>query len=84
MKNGLTINNRLNGKQFFLKQALFCRYEIPEFQQKVNEIFQILKDDSYWKEINADKTFDVLQSELYAHVNKAIDTLPSAELQKLW
>lgn len=48
------------------------------------KIFEQLKDDKYWKEINADKTFNSLQDELMGHVNKAIDNVQGEQLDKLW
>lgn len=59
-------------------------YEVPELQRKVMKLFQRLKDDGYWKEIDADKSFEDLQSELLTHVEKCIDHLPGGDLQKLW
>lgn len=60
------------------------RYEVPEFQQRVMTIFKQLKDDSYWKEINADKTFDDLQGELLKHVNQTIDAVSDNDIAKMW
>lgn len=60
------------------------RYEIPEFQQRVMNIFKQLKDDRYWKEVDADKTSNDLHDELLAHVNEAIDTISDDKLEKLW
>lgn len=48
------------------------------------KIFEQLKDDSYWKEINADKSFNCLQTELMEHVNEAIDNVLGDQLDKLW
>lgn len=47
-------------------------------------VFAELKDDSYWKEVNADKNFNDLQKDLMTEVNHAIDNLPDDKLHKLW
>lgn len=57
---------------------------MPEFQQRVMNIFEQLKDDSYWTEINADKTHKQLQDELLGHVHVAIDNVQGDHLAKLW
>lgn len=62
---------------------LFYSYEVPEFQQKVMKVFEHLKDKS-WKQIDADKPFSDLQTELMTHVETAIDSCRESELQKLW
>lgn len=59
-------------------------YEVPEFQQRVMKVYDQLKDNSYWKEINADKTFNELQNDLLTHVNQAIDSIGDEKLGKLW
>lgn len=41
-------------------------------------------DDSYWKQIDADKEFEDLQTELLTHVETAIDSCRETELQTLW
>lgn len=64
--------------------AVFYRYEVPEFQQKVMKVFERLMDDTYWKQIDADKEFDDLQTELLTHVETAIDSCRETELQTLW
>lgn len=61
-----------------------ARYEIPEFQQQVMKVFERLMDNSYWKEIDADKTFNELQTELLTHVTSTIDIAGDKELAKLW
>lgn len=68
---------------FFFCYARF-RYEVPEFQQRVLRAFDQLKDSSYWTEINADKPFEELQSELMTHCNNAIDNISNDKLDKLW
>lgn len=47
------------------------------------KVFEHLKDKS-WKQIDADKPFNDLQSELMTHVETAIDSCRESELQKLW
>lgn len=59
-------------------------YEVPEFQQRVMKVFEELKDDSYWKEINADKTSNQLHDELLGHVHEAIDKVQGDRIDRLW
>lgn len=54
------------------------------FQKKVMEMFRLLKDDSYWIEINADKTEVELHAELLQAVEKIMKKSENAELGKLW
>lgn len=63
---------------------MFLSYEIPEFQKKVMKVFERMVDNSYWKQIDADKPFNELQTELIAQVETAIDSCRETELQKLW
>uniref|UniRef100_A0A182Q2G2 Thymidylate kinase n=1 Tax=Anopheles farauti TaxID=69004 RepID=A0A182Q2G2_9DIPT len=60
------------------------RYEVPAFQKKVIEKYSILKDDRYWKEIDADKTFDNLTEELYNEVLNSIKNSGDKAIEKLW
>lgn len=53
-------------------------------QKKVMEMFNRLKDSSYWTEIDADKTEADLHSELLKAVDKTIKDAEHLELQKLW
>lgn len=75
---------------FFLSASFECfetflfRYEIPEFQQRVMEVFGQLKDDSYWKEVDADKTQTELHNELLSHVDEAMENITDDKLQKIW
>lgn len=48
------------------------------------EIFSQLKDDSYWKEVNADKTTIELHNELMSHVDKAMENIIDEKLDKMW
>ena len=59
-------------------------YEIPELQQKVMKMFDFLKDEGYWTEINADKTPDDLHTELLAHVQRIVADASGKELGSLW
>uniref|UniRef100_A0A182S709 Thymidylate kinase n=1 Tax=Anopheles maculatus TaxID=74869 RepID=A0A182S709_9DIPT len=60
------------------------RYEVPAFQKKVIEKYGLLKDDRYWKAIDADKTFDDLTVELYEAVLSTVEKVGDKPLEKLW
>ncbi|XP_053664870.1 uncharacterized protein LOC128714019 [Anopheles marshallii] len=60
------------------------RYEVPAFQKKVIEKYSMLKDDRYWKAIDADKTFDDLTACLYEEVVRTIENAGDKPLEKLW
>uniref|UniRef100_A0A182NV10 Thymidylate kinase n=1 Tax=Anopheles dirus TaxID=7168 RepID=A0A182NV10_9DIPT len=60
------------------------RYEVPTFQRKVIEKYSMLKDDRYWKTIDADKAFDDLTVELYKEVVNSIDSSGDMAIEKLW
>lgn len=60
------------------------RYDIPEFQRKVNKVFMELKDDKYWTVVNADRKQDDLTLELTKHSLKAIDKAEMQPLTNLW
>lgn len=57
---------------------------MPEFQQRVMKVYEQLQDNKYWKEIDADKPFNDLQTELLSHCQKAIDNITNDEIDKLW
>lgn len=60
------------------------RYEVPELQKKVMEKFLTLKDDNYWKVIDADKTPDALTAELCELVLDSIESCGHKPLGTLW
>ncbi|XP_001652904.2 thymidylate kinase [Aedes aegypti] len=60
------------------------RYEVPELQKKVMEKFQTLKDDSYWKVVDADKKEDALSLELCEMVLDSMESCSDKPLGKLW
>uniref|UniRef100_A0A1Q3EVR0 Thymidylate kinase n=1 Tax=Culex tarsalis TaxID=7177 RepID=A0A1Q3EVR0_CULTA len=60
------------------------RYEVPEFQRRVMAKFAALKDDSYWRQIDADKGQDELTVELSELVLTTIDACGHRTLAKLW
>ncbi|XP_314179.4 thymidylate kinase [Anopheles gambiae] len=60
------------------------RYEVAGFQKKVIERYGMLKDDRYWKAIDADKTFDDVTAVLYEEVLRAIEHSGDKPLEKLW
>lgn len=47
-------------------------------------MYDQLKDDSYWTEIDADKSFNDLHAELLAHCNHTIDNIVNEKIEKLW
>ncbi|KAJ8309764.1 hypothetical protein KUTeg_011629 [Tegillarca granosa] len=59
------------------------RYEKKEFQQKVSENFEKLKEDN-WKVIDADKSVDDLHTELCDIVCEVIDAAQDKPLEQLW
>lgn len=60
------------------------RYEIPEFQQKVSKVYELLKDTKYWKIVDADKAQDDLHKELYVMLEKTIDNVDDRPIETLW
>uniref|UniRef100_A0A182RP36 Thymidylate kinase n=1 Tax=Anopheles funestus TaxID=62324 RepID=A0A182RP36_ANOFN len=60
------------------------RYEVPAFQKKVIEKYSMLKDDRYWKAIDADRTYDELTTNLYDEVVRTIENAGDKPLEKLW
>lgn len=48
------------------------------------KVYDQLKENSYWKEINADKSVNDLQDEIFGHCNQAIDNISSGKLDNLW
>jgi len=59
------------------------RYEKEEFQKKVYENYQLLKDET-WKMIDANKSIEELQEVLAQEVVKSIDTIKGNTIKKLW
>uniref|UniRef100_A0A8D8DIN6 Thymidylate kinase n=1 Tax=Culex pipiens TaxID=7175 RepID=A0A8D8DIN6_CULPI len=60
------------------------RYEVPEFQRRVMGKFAELRDDTYWRQIDADKGQDELTVELSELVLGTIDACGHRALGKLW
>lgn len=60
------------------------RYETPELQKRVNEMFLRLKDDDYWNVVDADKTADELTSELTDFAVKTMNNTYDKPLTNLW
>lgn len=48
------------------------------------KMFDQLKDDTYWKDIDADKTLNDLHVELLSHCNQAIDNISNEKMDLLW
>lgn len=59
------------------------RYEVPEFQYRVMEVYEQLKDNNYWKEIDADRPFNDLHNEILTYCCEVIDGIPDDKLEKL-
>lgn len=60
------------------------RYEVPELQRKVMEKYLAVKDDSYWRVVDADKSLDALTSELSELVLSSIEACGHKPLRNLW
>ncbi|ODN02539.1 Thymidylate kinase [Orchesella cincta] len=60
------------------------RYEKTEFQDKVKSIFLKIQDPAYWKIIDADRTKEEVQSELFQLSIAAVDTSENKPILKLW
>lgn len=60
------------------------RYEVPEFQRRVMGKFAELRNDTYWRQIDADKGQDELTVELSELVLGTIDASGHRALGKLW
>lgn len=59
------------------------RYEQTDFQKKVAENFDLLKDDS-WQVIDADRSVDDLQRELLDICKKTMQKARHTSIHKLW
>lgn len=60
------------------------RYESLEFQCRVIEYFEQLRDDNYWKEVVADKPFIEVHDEILMHCCEAINKIGNHEIANLW
>ncbi|XP_045520780.1 thymidylate kinase [Pieris brassicae] len=59
------------------------RYEVPEFQKKVIEMYGQLKDND-WDIMNANRTLEVIQEELFQSTLNVINTVEHTSIGKLW
>ncbi|XP_050670733.1 uncharacterized protein LOC126969384 [Leptidea sinapis] len=59
------------------------RYEIPEFQKRVNEIYMQLKDKD-WEVIDANRSESDLQEELLHKTMKIADSVGFSSVGKIW
>lgn len=59
------------------------RYERTDFQKKVFNNFDKLKDSS-WKEIDADKSVDDLHCEILDIVKRTMNSVENQPIEKLW
>lgn len=48
------------------------------------KVYDQLKDDTYWKEVDADKSFTDLHDELLSYCNQTIDNISDIKIDKLW
>ena len=60
------------------------RYEVPELQKKVMEKYLQLKDDKYWKVVDADKSPEDLSYDLYKMVSDSVHKNALTKLSTLW
>lgn len=60
-----------------------CRYEKKHMQEKVIEMYKLLKED-YWMEINADQPQETLLNILYENSLKTIQEIVGKPLEHLW
>ncbi|XP_055533395.1 uncharacterized protein LOC129723291 isoform X2 [Wyeomyia smithii] len=60
------------------------RYEEPEMQKKVMDQYCVLKDESYWKVVDADKSTEQLTTELNQLVLETIISSENKPLKCLW
>lgn len=59
------------------------RYEQPELQKRVAEMFMKLKSD-YWEVVNADDSIDNVHKTLLEKILFTIDNVKHKPLEKLW
>lgn len=60
------------------------RYEQPELQKRVAEMFLKLKDEGYWEVVNADDTVDNVHNTLLDKILTTINNVNGKPLGKLW
>ncbi|XP_059615699.1 uncharacterized protein LOC132261140 [Phlebotomus argentipes] len=59
------------------------RYEKKQMQEKVIEIYKLLKED-YWLEIDADQAQEILLGILYKNAMRTIESVGQKPLEHLW
>lgn len=60
------------------------RYENNDFQFSVAKNYQQLYDESYWMEINGDKSIEALTTELLPYIHDTIEIAKTKPLTELW
>lgn len=60
------------------------RYEKTDFQKKVCENFQLLKDPSYWQEIDAVGSIEEVTENLKPLILETLEKAKSRKLENLW
>lgn len=60
------------------------RYEKKEFQKRVSENFTKLKDQKYWKVINASGTIESVHQDMLSVAEKVIKDVKEKDIGKLW
>ncbi|CAL8090669.1 unnamed protein product [Orchesella dallaii] len=60
------------------------RYEKTEFQEKVKSIFMKIQDPAYWKVIDADRSKEEVQKELFQLSLETIEKSKNKPILKLW
>jgi dTMP kinase len=59
------------------------RYEVADFQKKVQKFFRTLEDDS-WKTVDARRSIEDIHSDLCANVVEVMEKYKNKPMEKLW
>ncbi|CAK1546994.1 unnamed protein product [Leptosia nina] len=59
------------------------RYEVPEFQKKVTEVYKQLKDHD-WDVLDANRTLDAIQEELVQRTLNVMNVVEHTSIGKVW
>jgi len=59
------------------------RYEVSDFQKKVQKLFQTLEDDT-WRTVDARRSIDDIHTELCGDVLETMERCKNLPLRKLW
>lgn len=60
------------------------RYEKKEFQRRVSENFSELRDDKYWKIIDASETVENVHQHVLSATEKVMEEVKEKDIGKLW